>query len=37
VLVFVLVSAQTGVQKGMWSKVHENVSLIKIGKYMDNV
>jgi hypothetical protein len=37
VLLFGLVSAQTGVQEGMWFKVHKNVSLTKIGKYMDDV
>jgi hypothetical protein len=36
VLLFVLVSAQTAVQDGMWFKVHENVSRSNIGKYMDD-
>jgi hypothetical protein len=37
VLRHVLLRAKTGVQKIMWFTVLENVSLTKIGKYMNNV
>jgi hypothetical protein len=37
VLLNVHVSAQTHLQEGIWFTVHENVSLIEIGQYIDDV